>query len=225
MIERGDYMIFSYLLLALCVSIDSLGIGITYGLKNTKISIQAKCILFFISTFITSIAVFIGDTISRFLPNYITNFIGSFLLCLMGSWMMIQAFKKKKEEHTSNDLVFNQSPKMYQFFIRFLGITIQIIRNPNSSDMDHSNRIDGKEAIYLGIALSLDSIGVGIGSSVIGLSSFLFPLLVATFQFFFLSFGSTIGKKIKEVSNIPENIWSIVAGVLLIFIGIGKWFL
>lgn len=221
MMLRGDYMLFSYLLLALCVSIDSLGIGITYGLKNTKISLQAKCILFFISVFITGVAVFIGDTISRFLPSYITSLIGAVILCLMGSWMMIQAFKKKKEEVIpTNNL---QTPKIYQFFIHFLGITIQIIRNPNSSDIDHSNRIDGKEAVYLGIALSLDSIGVGIGSSVIGFTSFIFPLLVATFQFLFLSFGSLLGKKIKEISNIPENIWSIVAGLLLIFIGICKF--
>lgn len=217
-------MFFSYFLLALCVSIDSLGIGITYGLKNTKISFLAKCILFFISIVITTLSILIGDMITQFFPSYVTNIIGSLLLCLMGGWIILQTFKKRKEE-AINSSIYSKTPKVYQFFIHFLGITIQIIRDPNSSDIDHSNKIDGKEAIYLGIALSLDSIGIGIASSVIGLVSFLFPVLVASFQLVFLSFGRFIGKKIKEASNIPENIWSILAGVLLIFIGITKFIL
>lgn len=114
------------------------------------------------------------------------------------------------------------SKKEYSFFIKFLGITVQIIRDPISSDFDNSNQIEAKEALYLGIALSLDSIGIGIGSSIMGLNSFLFPILVAFFQLFFLSSGSYLGKKIKNISNIPENIWGIISGILLIFIGISK---
>lgn len=112
--------------------------------------------------------------------------------------------------------------KEYQFFIKFLGITIQIIRDPSSSDFNNSNQIEAKEALYLGIALSIDSIGIGIGSSIMGLNTFIFPIAVACFQLFFLSFGSYFGKKIKDISNIPENIWGIISGILLIFVGISK---
>ena len=41
-------MLLNCILLALSVSIDSLGIGITYGIKNTKISLIGKIILFII---------------------------------------------------------------------------------------------------------------------------------------------------------------------------------
>ncbi len=112
--------------------------------------------------------------------------------------------------------------KEYRFFIKFLGVTVQIIRDPSYSDFNNSNQIEAKEALYLGIALSLDSIGIGIGSSIMGLNTFLFPILVASFQLFFLSFGGYLGKKIKDISNIPENIWGIVSGILLIFVGISK---
>ncbi len=57
-------------------------------------------------------------------------------------------------------------------------------------------KIDAKEAIYMGIALSIDSICVGICSSVIGYNSYIFPILVASFQLIFLSFGKLIGEKI-----------------------------
>ena len=45
-------MLYNYIMLALCVSIDSFGTGVTYGLKNTKISRLAKLTLFIFSFFI-----------------------------------------------------------------------------------------------------------------------------------------------------------------------------
>lgn len=216
-------MLFSYFVLSLSLSIDSLGIGITYGLKNTKISMIAKLILFVISIFVTTLAITIGDILSNFLPEVITKLIGSSILILMGIWITFQAFHKKD---TPIATVERKSPekKVYKLFIRFLGITIQIIRDPISSDLDQSKGIDWKEAIYLGMALSLDSLCVGIGSSIIGFTSMLFPLFVATFQFVFLSVGKYLGAKIAKISNIPPNICTILSGILLICIGIAKYF-
>ncbi len=205
-------MLLNCILLAFCVSIDSLSIGLTYGLKNTKISFVAKLVLFTISIIVTSFSIFIGDSICKIFSTNVSTAIGSVLLCIMGLWIIVQAVTNNKQK----------IKKEYHFFIKFLGITVQIIRDPSFSDFNKSNQIEGKEALYLGMALSLDSIGIGIGSSIMGLNSFLFPILVAVFQLFFLSFGSFLGKKIKDISNIPENIWSIIAGILLIFVGISK---
>lgn len=206
-------MFLNCFLLAICVSIDSLGIGLTYGLKNTKISFSAKFILFIISIVITSISIIIGSSICKIFSPTFSKMLGCLLLCALGLWIIIQAITSNKEK----------IKREYHFFIKFLGITVQIIRDANFSDLNNSNLIESKEALYLGIALSLDSIGIGIGSSIMGLNSFLFPILVAIFQLFFLSLGGYCGKKIKDISNIPENIWSIIAGTLLIFIGISKF--
>lgn len=195
-------MLLNCFLLAICVSIDSLSIGVTYGLKNTKISFGAKCILFCISIIVTTFSVFLGSSICKAFPSYVSCAIGSILLCLMGVWIIVQAITKNKDGHS--------------------GVTVQIIRDPSYSDFNNSNQIEAKEALYLGIALSLDSIGIGISSSIMGLNTFLFPILVASFQLFFLSLGGYLGKKIKDISNIPENIWGIVSGILLIFVGISK---
>lgn len=205
-------MLLNCFLLAFCVSIDSLSIGLTYGLRNTKISLGAKLILFIVSIVVTTFSIIIGSSICKIFSPNISTAIGCILLCIMGLWIIIQSITNNKE----------RVKKEYHFFIKFLGITVQIIRDPSYSDFDKSNQIEGKEALYLGMALSLDSIGIGIGSSIMGLNSLLFPTLVAIFQLFFLSFGSYLGKKIKNISNIPENIWSIIAGILLIFVGISK---
>lgn len=147
--------------------------------------------------------------------------IGSFILILIGSFFIVSSLQKEKE--TTKKEVKKVTPSVYQFFIRFLGITVQIIRNPNNSDFDHSNNIDWKESLFLGIALSLDTIAIGISSSTLNIPFLWFPLCVSIFQLFFLSFGNFLGRKIQTISNIPENIWSILAGFLLIFIGFAKF--
>ncbi|MCI9016905.1 MAG: sporulation membrane protein YtaF [Clostridia bacterium] len=215
-------MLISCFILATSVSIDALGIGITYGLRNTKITRCANIILFILSILMTSLSVFIGDTLSNFLPNFITNFIGSFFLIIMGIWVIYQALNKKNNKDSN---VYVGEAKIYKFFIDFLGITIQIIRNPISSDLDSSKKIDWKEALYLGIALSIDSFCIGIFGSIIGYSSVLFPILVASFQLIFLTIGSFLGTKLSNISKIPENIWSIISGILLICIAISRFFI
>lgn len=180
-------MIYNYIMLALCVSIDSLGTGITYGLKNTKISNLARLILFIFSFTITSVSLLVGNAISEFLSCFLCNLFGGLILCVMGLWI--------------------------------------IFKGPEHSDLDNSNNIDAKEALFLAIALSLDSIGVSIGGSIIGITSIWFPILVSLFQLAFLSIGSFWGNKIKNTPNIPDNIWSLIASLILILIGISKIFL
>ena len=211
-------MFFTYLLLAISVSIDSLGIGITYGLRNTKIPFVSKIILFTISVIITGISLLIGNIIVQFLPINIAVLIGSVLLVLMGIFIIYQAFNSNENK------VYKKEKKVYKFFINFLGITIQIIRNPISSDLDKSKIIDYKEALYLGFALSIDSVCIGITSSIIGLSSFVFPFIIAIFQIVFLTFGKFLGEKLHNINNLPDNIWNIIAGIILIIIGICKFF-
>ena len=63
---------------------------------------------------------------------------------------------------------------------------MQIMKDPICSDLDGSQSIDMKEAVFLGLALSSDAIGSGIGFSMLGANSLLFPLIAACFQLGFL---------------------------------------
>ena len=203
-------MILTCMLLALSTSIDSIGIGLTYGIRDITISRQAKIILFIISLIISSISILIGNTLNNILSKEITNIIGSLILFFIGIIILVQTLKREKR----------QEKKVYKLFIKFLGITIQIIKDPISSDFDNSKKIDSKEAIYLGTALSLDSFSVGIGAGMLGSISIIFPLTVSLFQIVFLSLGRNIGEKLNKKIHIPSKIWSILSAVLLILIGI-----
>lgn len=217
-------MLIELLLLSLSVSIDSFGIGITYGLKNTKITNIAKFILCLISILITTLSLSLGECLSHFLPNSLASLLGSFLLIGMGLFILFTCFSSPSSKSAIPPPT-NLEPSIHEFVIQSLGMTIQIIKNPISSDMDGSKRIDAKEAIYLGFALSMDSLCIGIGTSMLGFSSFLFPIFVTLFQFCFLSLGQLLGKKIVQSIPVSDTLWNSISGILLIVIGVLKLFL
>lgn len=171
-------------LLAFSVSIDSLGIGITYGIRNAKIKFVSRCILFIMSVFFTYCSFAMGNLINSILSEVVTKIISSGILVIIG---------------------------------------ILIIADPIPFDLDHSKAIDIKEALLLGTALSLDSVCVGIGSSIGGYSASYFPLLVALFQLIFMSIGMFIGKKIIKNFDIPDKIWNLISGGIIIVFGIIKF--
>ena len=154
------------LILTISSSIDSLGIGITYGIRNTTISFIAKIILFAIAFIVSVISILIGSTLKDIFSTNIIEYIGSFILILMGIFIFFQSIKNKnvsdKKISKSIDKKLKEQQKIYSFFIKCLGITVQILKNPTSSDFDKSNTIDAKEAVFLGLALSLDSFIIGL---------------------------------------------------------------
>ena len=214
-------MFLNSILFAITLSIDSIGIGITYGLKNTKILLSSKFILFCISFFFSVLSLMIGNLFSQFFSSNFIEYIGIFMLLFLGIFIILQELHSNKKNMRNKSQKFT---KKHHFFIRSFGITSQIIHNPISSDFDHSNTIDYKEAFFLGIALSLDSFAGGIGFSTFGLNLFLFPLFVSISQFIFLSLGDFFGKKIKTICSIPSNIWSILSGFIFFFIAFFKLF-
>ena len=74
----------SCILLAISVSIDALTLGITYGIKHSRITKISNLIVFSIAFVSTSLAIFLGKHISRLFSPSLATFIGSALLILLG---------------------------------------------------------------------------------------------------------------------------------------------
>lgn len=77
-------MIFKCVLLALSASIDALSLGITYGIRKTKMSKIANFIIFTTLLVLTSIAVIMGHYISILFSPVFSIILGSSLLILLG---------------------------------------------------------------------------------------------------------------------------------------------
>ena len=84
-------MIFKCILLALSASIDALSLGITYGIKNTKMSKISNLIIFAIVFGASSISVLAGHYISILFSPTFSIFLGSSLLILLGGYNIYKA--------------------------------------------------------------------------------------------------------------------------------------
>ena len=82
----------SCILLAISVSIDALTLGITYGIKHSRINKISNLIVFSIAFVSTSFAIFLGKHISRLFSPSLATFIGSALLILLGIYSIYKSW-------------------------------------------------------------------------------------------------------------------------------------
>ena len=161
----------------------------------------------------------IGKSMAVFLPPFWAKSIGIVILGLMGFWIIIQALLKDNDSSP----IANPGPEAQTLFkvaIKSLGITIQVIRNPLEFDIDRSGAIDIGESLLLGLALSVDAIGVGIGSALTGFHSPVIPFAIGLFQLIFLYAGTYLGEKITLLNKLNKKMLSVIPGILLIFLAL-----
>lgn len=211
----------SSILLAISLSMDALGIGISYGLRNIKISFIPKFIISLISLIFTAVAIGLGSIILLFLPEYLAKLLGVVMLGLLGIGVIIQAIGKNEKK------VPSQKPiKAWLLRLKPIGITIKIIYNATKKhDEESSKNIGIKEALYLGVALSIDSFGAGISSAVSGIINFFVPFMVGICQFIFLSLGLLGGQKLTLFKKINSKVFMILSGIILISLACIRYFL
>lgn len=232
-------MNFSICTLALSLSLDALGVGITYGLRKTRIPLLSKILICFFSIFYAALAQYLGVYLLSVIPHVMSKTIGVLILMSMGLWIIIQGMVKGNNTHSCDrkkgklnakdnkkpDIRKNGSGKfsneeLLKIGIKSLGITIQVLRDPAKCDIDKSGTIEIKESFLLGFALSIDAIGVVVGSVLSGYHSVLLPFYVGVFQIILLYTGIYLGKKIRAFGKLNEKIITLVSGIFLILLGI-----
>ena len=87
-------MILKYILLALSASIDALSLGITYGIKKTKMSKTANTIIFMIVFCCSTIAILVGHFLSLLFSPIFSILLGSSLLIMLGLYNIYKGIKK-----------------------------------------------------------------------------------------------------------------------------------
>ncbi|AMJ39927.1 manganese efflux pump [Anaerotignum propionicum] len=190
-------MFFS-LLLAFSLSIDALGIGISYGLRRITFPAASKFLLALETFLMMEVFIMAGRGLALLLPSATGETLAPCFLLLFGLWLCLQGFRKAKEP---------PSP-------------LASVHQPSVCDKDASQTLDPKETLLLGFILSLDSLGVGISAAASGMEIGKLPVFAAIFQVVFLSLGAFCGKKLTNTEKIRENLWTTISGGILIFIAI-----
>lgn len=205
------------ILIAIAISMDSLSVGIAYGIKNIKVPLYSLIILDFISVLLLSFGFFTGSLLMKLLPGLAMNLIGAGILFFIGLWFLIQAWLNYKFPKEN----LHQPISIALISIDSLGIAINILRDPSKADLNVSGVIDLKEAVLLGVALAIDSLAIGIVVSLTSLGLIAFTLLlVAILNLVLLLSGIYIGK--NYIASQLKAKTSFIPGCILIILSLSR---
>ena len=197
------------LILVLSLCIDTFVTSIVYSSNKIKIPVVSGLIIDTICSLFLAISLFFGYLIKDFIPINIASTISFLLLLILGVYRLFEAFFKnfiKKYYDKGSPLTF----KIFEF--KFI---LQIYADEIKADLDESKILSPKEAFFLAVALSLDSLTVGFGCS-LGTVNYLATVLLSFLVgALLLVLGGYVGKNISKNYNLNLS-W--LSGVLLIIL-------
>ncbi|MGC5771144.1 manganese efflux pump [Paenibacillus pabuli] len=249
----------SLLALALALSLDGFGVGITYGLRRTKIPLLSIAVISICSGLVIALSMQVGVLLSHVVSPDVASMVGAVILIGIGAWSLLQLIRKQGKEQLETDngldegaeagmirggskaapealsngrnqvlaLDLEQSASggslermVFTIELRKLGVVIQILRSPSKADMDNSGSISVQEAMWLGIALSLDAFGAGLGAALLGFPTLWTALIIALFSGAFLLLGMKVGLRFAALRWMRRL--SVLPALLLMIMGIMK---
>ena len=192
----------SSLLVAISANIDSFIVGMSYGIKKSNIDLLKSTVISLVTLTGTVIAILMGTQISQFLPASSTQAIGCALLIGLGLYYIIKSFfsyireKIKKAEVKSNECGSGTQNNV-----------------PAKASL-----LTMKEGLFLGLALSINNFGMGIGASITGLKLLPTAVMSLVVSVIFLYAGNLIGK--TKVPHISDQSADFISGLILAALGI-----
>ncbi|WP_027414773.1 sporulation membrane protein YtaF [Aneurinibacillus terranovensis] len=215
--------IFSLLALALAVSLDGFGVGVTYGVRRIKIPVRSVVIITACSALIIYTSMHIGKWLAHFLSPQATHVIGGVILIGIGLWAVFHTHSRQKDDEIEKKRMDTEDERpVFAIEIKTLGLMIQILRQPTDADMDRSGTISSLEAMFLGLALSLDGFGAGIGAALIGYQPWFTALFIGCINCLFILSGLRLGFIYSDASWIKRMTY--LPSMLLILCGVFKMF-
>nr|WP_146547928.1 manganese efflux pump [Rummeliibacillus suwonensis] len=178
------------ILIGIAANLDNLGIGLAYGVKKTKIPFSSNLTIAVVSMIVTYVSVVIGSILIEYITLEKANFVGSLLLCVIGAYtIVLHIFSCTKS-----------------------------IKNLEGIDKDRNNVISIREAVVLGLVLSMNCLGGGIAIGANGISAIWTVLSIGIFSIVTFSIGGRFGLLLSE--TFIGRYSAVISGIILIFIGI-----
>lgn len=203
------------IILVIALSIDAFVASLAYGADRIKIPMRSAAALSSVSTLILLISMAGGSLISTFLPPQVTAILCFALLFLLGITRFCEGLIKDILKKHSNHL------KGITFKFWDFHFILDVYMDNTKADKDQSKVLSIKEALSLGVVLSLDGIAAGFGSGLVEvhyLETLIIAFLVGVIA---ILVGSKVGEKIAETTK-----WDVawLSGVTLILLAFMKLF-
>lgn len=195
------------LILVSSLCIDTFVASIAYGTDRIKIPFYSNLVINLVCSLFLGISLALGGFLKDFLSPNTASVLSFALLLSLGFFRLFESFFKtyvRKFSSTGAPLTF----KVFDF--KFV---LEIYANETKADYDKSKTLTLKEAVYLAVALSLDSLAVGFGSSLVSINHLQVIILSFVIGTFCLFVGVHIGKKFIEKVDLNLS-W--LSGLMLI---------
>ncbi len=184
------------LLLVLSVSIDSFIASISYGSSKIKIPLISALIVDIISSSMLGISLILGSFLQNYISINTAKIISFIILFFLGFYRLFESLLKSYINNKSKDL------SLLKFKLFDLNFVLQVYANETKADIDKSKVLSYKEAIYLSVALSLDSLAVGFGSSLILINYVQVFIVSIIIGLLAILLGSLLGKRFVDITNL-----------------------
>ncbi len=201
------------ILLVLSLCVDACVASFAYGTNKIKIPIKSNLVLTAISTLFLMLALGVGTFIQDFLPNNTGSFFCFIILFLLGFMRLFEGLLKNYLNKKA------LSPNNIEVTLFNFKLVLNVYADVTLADLDHSKSLSTKESLYLGIALSLDSLVVGLGVALAPISFVQVTIFSIVFHFIAIILGCFLGSKCAEKIDVDLS-W--LSGAILILLAILK---
>lgn len=201
------------ILLVLSLCIDALIASFAYGTNKIKIPFTSLVTLTVISTLSLVISMSFGFLLQNYLTPSFAHISCFILLFCLGFLRFFEGVLKNflRKKSSSTDYI--------EVNLLNFKLVLNVYANATLADLDHSKVLTLKESIYLGLALSLDSLLIGLGAALEPISLSEVILFSILFNLIALKLGELIGKTCSQKTS-HDLSW--LGGVLLILLAFIK---
>lgn len=200
------------ILLVTALSLDSLTAGFSYGAGKIRIPLISVLVISGVCSASLLVSMFAGSILGNFIPLSTTKGISFSIMFILGAVKVFDSGLKRyiiKKNGGKKELTFKA------FNLKFI---LNIYAEPENADSDKSRVLSAKEALYLAIALSIDSLAAGFGAGMGEVGLGVAALFCFATTFLSVLTGCFFGNK---VSGILPDI-SPLGGIILIVLAFLK---
>ena len=214
-------MLLMSILLGIAVSLDGLLLSVSYGAKGVRLTVAAVGLVSGLTAIILWLAMQAGRMLAALVPAAMVERLGAFLLLIIGGYVCWQTGRGRPSSNMGGRATPNERKTLVQVSLKALGLMVHIWHDPSVVDFDGSGSISWQEAFFIGLALSLDSFGVGVAAHMSGLFPHLTALVAGMATLMSLLLGWELGYRWRKRVRPP---FLLLPGMVLIGLGLFKLF-
>jgi len=196
------------LILAVAVCVDFLVVAISYGARGIRLSALPSVILSAVGAAVLFLSLLCSAQLTEYIAPSVCRILGGGVLCALGVTNLFQTAIKAMLRRA-------QGNRHLHFSCGRLNFVLSVFLDESCADEDASESISCKEAFWLSVAFSADSLACGLGAGLQGLNCARAAIFCFVFGLLAVFAGTAIGARLGNLKH--DLSW--LSGLCLLLIG------